>query len=73
MVAKDGGKGKRPHQAFVVLHDEVSGLEAPFPMIVKENGKAVVDIVRHHSRPASLTIHSPLPLFTPCYKMTTAR
>ncbi|KAI1153693.1 Oligosaccharyltransferase subunit Ribophorin II-domain-containing protein [Nemania diffusa] len=44
MVAKDGGKGKRPHQAFVVLHDEVSGLEAPFPMIVKENGKAVVDI-----------------------------
>ncbi|KAJ3566631.1 hypothetical protein NPX13_g7067 [Xylaria arbuscula] len=44
LVAKDGGKGKRPHQAFVVLQDEVSGLEAPFPMTVKENGKAVVDI-----------------------------
>ncbi|KAI0409780.1 Oligosaccharyltransferase subunit Ribophorin II-domain-containing protein [Xylaria palmicola] len=44
LVAKDGGKGKRPHQAFVVLQDEQSGLEAPFPMTVKENGKAVVDI-----------------------------
>ncbi|KAJ8130284.1 hypothetical protein O1611_g3344 [Lasiodiplodia mahajangana] len=47
LVAKDGGKGKRPHQAFVVLQDELSGLEAPFPMTVKENGKAVVEIVRH--------------------------
>ncbi|KAI3324598.1 Oligosaccharyltransferase subunit Ribophorin II-domain-containing protein [Xylariaceae sp. AK1471] len=44
LVAKDGGKGQRPHQAFVVLQDEVSGLEAPFPLTVKENGKAVVDI-----------------------------
>ncbi|KAI0548866.1 Oligosaccharyltransferase subunit Ribophorin II-domain-containing protein [Xylaria curta] len=44
LVAKDGGKGKRPHQAFVVLQDELSGLEAPFPMTVKDNGKAVVDI-----------------------------
>ncbi|RYC63503.1 hypothetical protein CHU98_g2723 [Xylaria longipes] len=44
LTAKDGGKGKRPHQAFVVLRDELSGLEAPFLMTVKENGKAVVDI-----------------------------
>ncbi|KAI1157347.1 Oligosaccharyltransferase subunit Ribophorin II-domain-containing protein [Nemania serpens] len=44
LVAKDGGDGKRPHQAFVVLRDEASGLEAPFPMTVKENGKAVVEI-----------------------------
>ncbi|KAI0107825.1 Oligosaccharyltransferase subunit Ribophorin II-domain-containing protein [Nemania sp. FL0031] len=44
LVAKDGGKGKRPHQAFVVLQDELSGLEAPFLMTVKENGKAVVEI-----------------------------
>ncbi|KAI1198121.1 Oligosaccharyltransferase subunit Ribophorin II-domain-containing protein [Nemania serpens] len=44
LVAKDGGEGKRPHQAFVVLRDEASGLEAPFPMTVKENGKAVVEI-----------------------------
>lgn len=44
LVAKEGGKGKRPHQAFVVLQDTISGLEAPFPMTVKDNGKAVVDI-----------------------------
>jgi oligosaccharyltransferase complex subunit delta (ribophorin II) len=47
LVAKDGGKAKRPHQAFVVLHDDVSGLEAPFLMTVKENGKAVVEIVSY--------------------------
>ncbi|KAI1815229.1 Oligosaccharyltransferase subunit Ribophorin II-domain-containing protein [Poronia punctata] len=44
LQAKEGGKGKRPHQAFVVLQDETSGLEAPFPLTVKENGKAVADI-----------------------------
>lgn len=61
-MAKDGGKGKRPHQAFVVLQDELSGLEAPFPMTVKENGKAVVDIVRHrytYSIPYLLETSSP--------------
>ncbi|KAK3382355.1 Oligosaccharyltransferase subunit Ribophorin II-domain-containing protein [Lasiosphaeria ovina] len=44
LTAKDNGKGKRPHQAFVVLRDQDSGLEAPFPLTVKENGKAVVQI-----------------------------
>ncbi|KAI0390203.1 Oligosaccharyltransferase subunit Ribophorin II-domain-containing protein [Xylariaceae sp. FL0594] len=44
LVAKEGGKGKRPHQAFVVLQEVESGLEAPYPLTVKENGKAVVDI-----------------------------
>ncbi|KAM7206950.1 Dolichyl-diphosphooligosaccharide--protein glycosyltransferase subunit 2 [Rhypophila sp. PSN 637] len=44
LTAKDSGKGKRPHQAFVILRDQESGLEAPFPMTVKDNGKAVVNI-----------------------------
>ncbi|KAK4220210.1 Dolichyl-diphosphooligosaccharide--protein glycosyltransferase subunit 2 [Rhypophila decipiens] len=44
LTAKDSGKGKRPHQAFVILKDQESGLEAPFPMTVKDNGKAVVNI-----------------------------
>ncbi|KAI1261428.1 Oligosaccharyltransferase subunit Ribophorin II-domain-containing protein [Xylariaceae sp. FL1019] len=44
LTAKDGGKGKRPHQAFVILHDPVTRLDAPFPMTVKETGKAVVEI-----------------------------
>jgi hypothetical protein len=45
LVTKADGKGKRPHQAFVVLKEEESGLEAPFPLNVKESGKATVSIV----------------------------
>ncbi|KAI1170913.1 Oligosaccharyltransferase subunit Ribophorin II-domain-containing protein [Nemania sp. FL0916] len=57
LVAKDGGKAKRPHQAFVVLRDDVSGLEAPFPMTVKENGKAVVEI-KYSDLPVQLVTSS---------------
>ena len=46
LTAKDNGKGKRPHQAFLVLQEQDSGLEAPFPLTVKESGKAAVQIVR---------------------------
>jgi len=46
LTAKDNGKGKRPHQAFVILKEQDSGLEAPFPLNTKESGKAVVQIVR---------------------------
>ncbi|KAK0618423.1 Oligosaccharyltransferase subunit Ribophorin II-domain-containing protein [Bombardia bombarda] len=44
LTAKDNGKAKRPHQAFVVLKDQESGLEAPFLFTVKESGKAVAQI-----------------------------
>ncbi|KAH9892999.1 Oligosaccharyltransferase subunit Ribophorin II-domain-containing protein [Xylariomycetidae sp. FL2044] len=60
LTAKEGGKGKRPHQAFVVLKEPESGLEAPFPLTVKENGKAVVEI-KHSELPTQLaTASSPL-------------
>lgn len=45
LTAKDNGKAKRPHQAFLLLKGE-SGLEAPFPLSVKDSGKAKVQIVR---------------------------
>lgn len=45
LTAKDNGSAKRPHQAFVVLRDQDSGLEAPFPLTVKDTGKGVVQIV----------------------------
>ncbi|KAK4166656.1 Dolichyl-diphosphooligosaccharide--protein glycosyltransferase subunit Swp1 [Cladorrhinum sp. PSN259] len=44
LTTTDNGKGKRPHQAFVVLKDQDTGLEAPFPLTVKESGKATVQI-----------------------------
>ncbi|KAK3336149.1 Oligosaccharyltransferase subunit Ribophorin II-domain-containing protein [Cercophora scortea] len=48
LTAKDAGSAKRPHQAFLVLKEQASGLEAPFPLNVKENGKAVVQIVSQY-------------------------
>ena len=46
LTAKEGGKARRPHQAFLVLREPSTGLEAPFHMTVKDSGKAVVEIVR---------------------------
>lgn len=46
LTAKDNGKAKRPHQAFVVLKEQDSGLETPFPLVTKESGKGAVTIVR---------------------------
>ncbi|KAL8338646.1 hypothetical protein RB601_006273 [Gaeumannomyces tritici] len=53
LTTKDGGKAKRPHQAFVLLQEPETGLEAPFPFTVKENGKAVVQIA-HKDVPQQL-------------------
>ncbi|KAK4155553.1 Dolichyl-diphosphooligosaccharide--protein glycosyltransferase subunit 2 [Chaetomidium leptoderma] len=53
LTAKDNGKGKRPHQAFLVLQEPESGLEAPFPLTVKESGKAAVQI-SHKDLPVQL-------------------
>ncbi|KAJ4290728.1 hypothetical protein N0V88_006477 [Collariella sp. IMI 366227] len=60
LTAKDNGKGKRPHQAFLVLQEQESGLEAPFPLTVKENGKAVVQI-SHKDLPVQFLV-APEPL-----------
>lgn len=46
LTAKDNGKGKRPHQAFVLLKEEDTGLEAPFPLSTRDTGKGNVKIVR---------------------------
>lgn len=46
LTAKEGGKAKRPHQAFLTLQETETGLEAPFVFTTKESGKATVDIVR---------------------------
>lgn len=46
LTTKDGSTAKRPHQAFLVVR-ESSGLEAPYPLSVKESGKGTVEIVRY--------------------------
>ncbi|KAK1480718.1 hypothetical protein CPAR01_01133 [Colletotrichum paranaense] len=49
LTAKEGDKAKRPHQAFLILKETESGLEAPFPLELKDTGRGVVDIVRSPS------------------------
>lgn len=44
LTTKDNGKDKRPHQAFLLLQDTATGLEAPFALTVKESGKAAVQV-----------------------------
>ncbi|KAK8009065.1 dolichyl-diphosphooligosaccharide--protein glycosyltransferase subunit 2 [Apiospora marii] len=53
LTAKEGGKAKRPHQAFLTLQETETGLEAPFVFTTKESGKATVDI-KHSDLPVQL-------------------
>ncbi|KAM3566801.1 hypothetical protein ARSEF4850_000219 [Beauveria asiatica] len=46
LTAEEAGKAKRPHQAFLVLRETVSGLEAPFPLTIKESGKGTVKLTQ---------------------------
>jgi hypothetical protein len=51
MSVTENGKGKRPHQAFLLLRDQDTGLETTFAFSSKESGKAKVDFV-------SMTLHN---------------
>ncbi|KAJ6782185.1 hypothetical protein PWT90_03617 [Aphanocladium album] len=46
LTAEEDSKAKRPHQAFLVLREKASGLEAPFPLIIKESGKGSVKLTQ---------------------------
>ncbi|OTB04477.1 hypothetical protein M426DRAFT_320831 [Hypoxylon sp. CI-4A] len=43
-TAKGNGKPKRPHQAFFTLKNPVTGLDTAFPLTVKDNGRASVEL-----------------------------
>lgn len=45
LTVTNGGKGRRPHQAFLTITDPASGLEESYPFTVKDSGKAKVDLV----------------------------
>ncbi|KAI9732727.1 MAG: hypothetical protein M1818_007461 [Claussenomyces sp. TS43310] len=60
LTATEDGKGKRPHQAFLLLGDKSTGLEAAFPISVKESGKAKVDLAHKDIPVQLLTSTNPL-------------
>ena len=45
LTTKDGKSGVRPHQAFLTFTEQDAGLEESFPISVKDNGKAKLDLV----------------------------
>ncbi|RDW87412.1 hypothetical protein BP5796_03106 [Coleophoma crateriformis] len=60
LTATEGGKAKRPHQAFLLLRDQDTGLEATLPFSVKETGKGKVDFTQKDLPPQLLTSSQPL-------------
>lgn len=46
LTATEDRKPARPHQAFLLIRDQDTGLETTFPFSVKESGKAKVELVR---------------------------
>lgn len=46
LTAKEDRKPKRPHQAFLRLEDQKSGLDTSFALTVRENGKGKLELVR---------------------------
>ena len=49
LTATEDGVAKRPHQAFLLVRDQDTGLEITFPFSLKESGKGKVDFVRSKS------------------------
>lgn len=41
----EDGESKRPHQAFLTLHEPATGLEESYVIAVKESGKGKVEVV----------------------------
>jgi len=46
LTATENGKPRRPHQAFLLLRDQDTGLETSMALSVKETGKGKVDLTK---------------------------
>ncbi|KAE9968164.1 hypothetical protein BLS_005982 [Venturia inaequalis] len=60
LTVTNGGKGRKPHQAFLTITDPASGLEESYPFTVKDSGKAKVDLT--HSIIPSVLLKTSSPL-----------
>ena len=45
LTTTEGRTAKKPHQAFLTLHEPTTGLEESFAFSIKENGKGKVELV----------------------------
>ena len=58
MTTTEDKTAKRPHQAFLTLHEPKTGLEESFVFNVKESGKAKVELVCDDSSNTRLVQYS---------------
>lgn len=45
LTTTEGKSSKKPHQAFLTLHEQATGLEESFAFSIKDNGKGKVELV----------------------------
>ncbi|KAI4160404.1 MAG: hypothetical protein LQ342_005728 [Letrouitia transgressa] len=45
LTTKEDKRARRPHQAFLTIKDSKTNLDTSFPFVVKESGKAKVELV----------------------------
>lgn len=50
LTTTEGKTGKKPHQAFLTLHDPATGLEESFSFSIKDSGKGKVEVVSLNER-----------------------
>ncbi|EEP77625.1 conserved hypothetical protein [Uncinocarpus reesii 1704] len=53
LTAQEGRAPKKPHQAFLLLKDAESGLDISYPLAIKDNGKARLELT-HKDLPIQL-------------------
>ncbi|KAJ5090765.1 hypothetical protein N7532_009449 [Penicillium argentinense] len=60
LTTQEGSSAKRPHQAFLLLKDNQSGLDISYPFTVKENGKSRVELTQKELPLQFLTLPGPV-------------
>ncbi|KAF2402694.1 hypothetical protein EJ06DRAFT_472969, partial [Trichodelitschia bisporula] len=60
LTVTNGGKARKPHQAFLTLVEPTTGLEESYPFTIKESGKAKVDLTHAALPPQFLRASKPL-------------
>jgi len=58
LTTTEGKTAKKPHQAFLTLHEPSTGLEESYTFSIKDNGKGKVELVRDGMRCGRPQAHS---------------
>ncbi|KAJ5095990.1 hypothetical protein NUU61_005346 [Penicillium alfredii] len=60
LTTQEGSSPKRPHQAFLLLKDDQTGLDISYPFTVKESGKSRVELTQKNLPIQFLSLSDPV-------------